>query len=221
MPGYTYLWSNGFTNASISGLTAGSYTVSVTDANGCVKSKTFNITQNPPMILIAVPSGPTSATANISGGIAPYTYFWNTAPAQTTGTATGLTPGNTYKVKVNDSKGCSKIAFVTIPLPKATAAFLPLGVNVFPNPASTVINIQIINSWDLNAEIKLMDNLGKIVIQKSVDGSGNMLERELNISTLPKGIYLLQVISGKQIKVVKVARISIQNFGSKIERPAQ
>ena len=47
-----------------------------------------------------------TATATITGGVPPYTYQWNTIPAQTTSTATGLTSGN-YAVYCTDSNGCS------------------------------------------------------------------------------------------------------------------
>jgi hypothetical protein len=47
-----------------------------------------------------------TATANISGGTAPYTYSWNTTPVQTGSTITGLTAG-TYVVTVNDNSGCT------------------------------------------------------------------------------------------------------------------
>jgi PKD repeat protein len=43
-PGYTYSWSNNQTGASINGLTAGTYTVTVTDTNGCIKTASFAIT---------------------------------------------------------------------------------------------------------------------------------------------------------------------------------
>ena len=44
-PAYTYLWSNGATTASVSGLVAGTYTVTVKDANNCSVAKTVTITQ--------------------------------------------------------------------------------------------------------------------------------------------------------------------------------
>jgi hypothetical protein len=121
---YTYLWSPaGGTAATATGLTAGLYTVTVTDANGCTSSTNFTITE--PTALVATSSGQTnvtcyglndgSASVNVSGGTGAYTYIWTPGnPAGgTTSTATGLTAG-TYAVTVSDANGCSTSLFYTI-----------------------------------------------------------------------------------------------------------
>ncbi len=123
---YTYAWTPaGGTNATGTGLTAGTYTVNVTDNNGCTGSATVTITQ--PTALIATMGAPTnilcnggatgSATVTVTGGTAPYTYAWN--PNGGTGpTGTGLTAG-TYTVNVTDNNGCAQSATVTITQPTA------------------------------------------------------------------------------------------------------
>ena len=80
-PPYTYLWTNGETTDSISGLTTGGYGVTITDNSGCEISKDTYITQVPPMgesgILVTQPSCFTSngsATIYISGGTSPFYY---------------------------------------------------------------------------------------------------------------------------------------------------
>jgi PKD repeat protein len=115
-PGYTYSWSTApvQTGATATGLTAGNYTVTVTDANGCFVTQAFTITQ-PPVLNVTTGTivtvscfGGTNGTANVfvSGGTAGYTYSWSTTPVQTTPTATNLSPG-TYTVTVTDANGCS------------------------------------------------------------------------------------------------------------------
>jgi hypothetical protein len=101
--------------ALIDSLTAGTYTVIITDASGCKDSSSYTI--NNPSILIAdtITSnayckgaciGKASAI-NVSGGIPGYTYLWNDNNQQTTATASGLCPGN-YSVTITDQNGCSK-----------------------------------------------------------------------------------------------------------------
>jgi hypothetical protein len=130
---YTYAWDTQpvQTTASISGLASGVYTALVTDANGCEASATVNITQ---------PASPLSAatlqthvscnggingaiTANPNGGTSPYTYSWNTVPAQTTQTAFGLHAGS-YTVVITDANGCTISKNATLTQPAAITSTL-------------------------------------------------------------------------------------------------
>lgn len=116
---YTYVWSNGTTGAnSISGLSANTYTVTVTDASGCTSTTTATITEP---LTIATPTfaitpascgnsnGAVTATSN--GGTGILTYMWsNGATGQT---ATNLS-ATTYTLSVTDNNGCSKTNSTTI-----------------------------------------------------------------------------------------------------------
>ena len=127
---YTYLWSNGSTaavstsNPTGSVLSAGTYSVTVTDNHGCTATGSITITQSPSFLGITVASttniscfGSTaSATTNIAtGGTLPYTYSWS-AGGQSNLTATGLVAG-TYTITVRDNGGCTASAFATITQP--------------------------------------------------------------------------------------------------------
>lgn len=116
---YTFVWSpGGQTTNSINGLCPGTYTVAVTDANGCTTNQQVNITQPSP--LLAVVAATTSscgicngtASVAVSGGTAPYAYFW-TPTNQTNPTATGLCIGS-HTVTVTDAAGCTTTATATI-----------------------------------------------------------------------------------------------------------
>ncbi|WP_242131768.1 LamG-like jellyroll fold domain-containing protein [Aestuariivivens marinum] len=120
-PGYTYLWSNGQTTQEATGLAAGSYSVTVTDANNC--TATASVTIGQPTALDATTSKTNvlcngaadgTGTINVTGGTAPYTYLWSNS--QTTQTATGLAPG-TYNVVATDANGCQISRNVTITQP--------------------------------------------------------------------------------------------------------
>ncbi len=96
---YGYSWSNGETTATDNNLSAGTYTLTVRDANGCTATASTNITS--PTKLIVTASGPQSdcsgATITLnstaSGGTAPYAYNW--APGGgTTAIATACTGCN-------------------------------------------------------------------------------------------------------------------------------
>ncbi|MFH1321869.1 MAG: hypothetical protein ABII90_14615, partial [Bacteroidota bacterium] len=117
---YTYFWSpSGGNNATATGLLAGSYTVNVTDANGCSGSDNVTITE-PSSLILSLNSTPAvcgnldgTATVTASGGIGSYTYFWDDPGSQITAIATGL-PGGTYTVNVTDANGCLTIDSVIV-----------------------------------------------------------------------------------------------------------
>ena len=121
---YSYSWiPSGQTTVTGTGLSAGTYTIVVTDANGCTVSPTLLISQPLAMVLSEVPTnvlcngGSTgSATASVSGGTGPYSYAWNTTPPQNSPTATGLTAG-IYYITVIDANSCIVIDSVTISEP--------------------------------------------------------------------------------------------------------
>jgi hypothetical protein len=77
-----------------------------------------------------------TATVTASGGTAPYTYSWNTAPIQTGITATGLAAG-TYTVTVTDNVGATTTANVTITEPAAISLATSSQTNVLCNGQST------------------------------------------------------------------------------------
>ncbi len=122
-PIYLYNWSNGYTGMNASGLSAGPYIVTVTDANGC--SKIDTVTVATPSQLAATVSnfnnvtcnGLSNGTANISvtGGTPGYSYSWSSG-VSTSSVATGLSAGM-YTVTVSDSEGCFATTFVTITQP--------------------------------------------------------------------------------------------------------
>ncbi|MCI5057076.1 MAG: SprB repeat-containing protein, partial [Flavobacteriales bacterium] len=121
--GYIYAWSNGATDSTITGLDTGTYTVTVSDAQPCILTQTFNITSSPEVIVnITQDSASCSniqdggATANVTGGTSPFTYLWSNA--QTDASATNLGIGFHY-VTVTDDSGCAAIDSLEIQ-PKIT-----------------------------------------------------------------------------------------------------
>ena len=112
-PGYTYLWDSGQMTTNITNLTAGPYSVSVTDMNGCFQSTSVTILQ-PTISTIATDVscyGAANGTVEvlIANGNNAYTYSWNDPAAQTTALATNLEPG-VYTVTASDVFGCELVA---------------------------------------------------------------------------------------------------------------
>jgi hypothetical protein len=127
-PGYTYSWApTGGTAATATGLAAGTYTVTVTDANTCQTTATITINQP---VTLAVTSSQTNVLCNggasgtasvvVSGGTPGYTYIWSPSGG-TAATATGLTVGN-YSCLITDANGCSFTKNFTITQPAVLSA---------------------------------------------------------------------------------------------------
>jgi len=116
-PPYTYQWSDGQTSATATGLCPGEYTVTVTDTQGCANSATVfvgsagNLNVSASSTDTGCNGNDGTATANPSGGMAPYTYNWSNGA--TTQTISGLSPG-TYTVTVTSADGCQGVASVTV-----------------------------------------------------------------------------------------------------------
>ena len=115
---YAYLWNpSAASTSAASGLSAGNYSVTVTDANGCPKTQTVTVSSISSLTVgitatqtgCATNSG--TAAANPGNGTAPYSYSWNNA--QTTQVATGLAAGN-YTVTITDTNGCTQTQTVSI-----------------------------------------------------------------------------------------------------------
>ncbi len=124
-PPYTYSWNTipVQTGDTAISLTAGTYIVTVLDADTCAVSA--HITLIEPPLLTAVPTQTPiscfadtdgSATVTAGGGTVPYTYSWNTSPAQTTAAALNLGDGS-YTCTVTDSNSCIASASVTLVQP--------------------------------------------------------------------------------------------------------
>lgn len=126
-PPYTYLWSTGSLSSTLSGKPAGTYSVTIKDSKNCQTTYTYTITQ--PVILTVTMTktivscnggSDGTATANVTGGTAPYTYSWIPSGG-TSATATGLSIGS-YTVHVIDAEGCAKNGAVNITQPSLLVA---------------------------------------------------------------------------------------------------
>lgn len=114
---YRFQWSNGANTATINNVVSGAYTLTVTDANGCVSQATVEVprkrvTLETQVINASCQAGATgAATAIPSGGTEPYEFAWSNGA--TTATISNVNPGF-YEVTVKDAAGCEEAAFITI-----------------------------------------------------------------------------------------------------------
>lgn len=190
---YTYAWSNGASAATISNLAAGSYTVSISDANGC--QLIYSQTINQPTALNAALS-PTAASAagasdgsvnnTVSGGTTPYTYAWSNGAS--TQNLSGIAAG-TYTLTLTDANGCTVIKDVTVA--DGPVAVISLDkeneLTLFPNPAGDFIEIR--SSAAINKLCLKSLNGAEI---RSIHANGNN-SIQISLTELSSGLYFLTV----------------------------
>ncbi|WP_281756623.1 SprB repeat-containing protein, partial [Neptunitalea chrysea] len=116
----------GATTEDLTGLSNGTYTITITDNNGCATTTSVTVTE-PDALSTSVSNtdvlcnGDIDGTADltVAGGTTPYTYAWSNGA--TTEDLTELTAG-TYNVTITDDNGCTATESVTISEPTAIVA---------------------------------------------------------------------------------------------------
>lgn len=130
---YSFVWSNGTSNDTLTGISGGVYTVSATDQNGCGMPYQVTITEPTPLTTTS------SVTANVScfngndgagevvasGSTAPYTYAWSNGAT----TANITDTAGVYYVTVSDANSCTAIDSVVFTQPTALVVALDSVMN--------------------------------------------------------------------------------------------
>jgi hypothetical protein len=210
-PPFSFDWSNGYTGNPNSLLEPGTYTVTITDAAGCVTILTTTVSQID-TFRITTSSTPAhsgnadgQATVTMLNGTPPYNILWSNG--QTTATITGLSPG-LYTVHVEDANGCEASDTIMVHQILAVSSLLiDNNISVFPNPTPGQLSIE----WNIDlSELSLIitdvygQTTGKYLISQSTEKSVT-----IDLNSFANGIYYLQLITkygNMSIKKIIVAR---------------
>ncbi|MBK8845119.1 MAG: M4 family metallopeptidase [Bacteroidetes bacterium] len=210
---YSYLWSNNKTTSSLSNLVAGTYTCTVTDANNCTTTVARTLTQ-PAQITMSFtkldPTGPLfdngSATCNPANGFTPYRYTWNTSPAQTTQTATGLSPG-TYTVTVKDNKKCARNgAVVLVPARIASDKLISGSIQVSPNPTSGEFALLFVYEKSDQVSVTINDVTGRVVSEYVLLCREEANQFNFDISDFSNGVYFLRLNLNEKQETIRIIK---------------
>lgn len=231
----SYLWSTGATKKSITKKKAGSYTVTTNDViTGCTATSvpvivTYQTCTTPANISTSVITG-TSATFNFTGNACAEKYVIEYHPKGTLTwividsvyaspyTIYGLSPGIKYEYRMRticstsplrQSIYSAKSTFTTSPSFMQNQSLInksqinsSFNISLSPNPASTNVKLQISgNKTDI--AITITDMLGKVVWQLS-----HVTAQQINlpVENFAKGVYLVVVNNGKEIKQLKLVK---------------
>lgn len=201
-PNFSFTWTPGnLTGASVVGLSAGMYTVTVEDAIGCQRSLSLQINE-PEELLVEATATPTSgsgisdgsATATASGGTGAYLYDWGSAGSGED--ITGLTPG-LYVVTVTDENGCT--ATDSVEVTTATSIALAAGVEtmqVYPNPSRGQFTLDLRLAQPEAVQVRVLDLQGRELRRQRASSSLHP-QLDLDLRQAPRGTYLLEVQVGE------------------------
>ncbi|EJL63740.1 T9SS type A sorting domain-containing protein, partial [Flavobacterium sp. CF136] len=173
------------------GLAAGSYTVTITDANGCTATRNYTITEPAPIDATTSLLGAT-ITANQVGA----TYQWFECPSTIISGETGqsFTPtvNGSYGVTITIG-GCSVTSSCVLVNTLANPDFEEKSKFImYPNPSKGIVNIECDSDGDLN----IINQLGQTI--KTVKVSSNRINT-INIEGLADGIYFIREKGSKTV----------------------
>jgi uncharacterized delta-60 repeat protein len=192
---------NGATSSTYAASVSGSYMVEVSNAAGCGSSLPLTVTVNsnpirPPIIWntpqFSTSSGYTHYEWMLNGNLIAGNDSNIYKPVQT----------GSYKVSVIDNNGCRNISdgFDLVVLAVADITVGNARLRYYPNPASTVLNIDVVNPVYNKLEARLYDITGKLLLTQLLNQRSN----QLPVDKLPSGMYQLLIYNDQERMMVKV-----------------
>jgi hypothetical protein len=210
---YTYSWSNGATTAAITGLAAGTYTVTVTDEVDCAEVISFTLTA-PPAVVVALanlvqPSqgqSNGSVSVDVAGGTGQYAYTWSRNGQVVATGAEDLTnaPAGDYVLSVTDANGCTTEFAITltetVSNQDVAASFF---TEVYPNPAKDRTVLRVAFPQARTLYLTLTDATGRVL---NTWTERNVTEQNIpvDLKDLPAATYQLRIVTGFETLTEKI-----------------
>ncbi|PWH86631.1 T9SS type B sorting domain-containing protein [Brumimicrobium oceani] len=188
-PPYAFLWDNGQTQAEISGLSAGSYSVTITDNKGCSIQETYNITE-PDALSGAMAkvdvlcNGDATGVVGITvlGGTLPYHYSWKNAQSFLVANTASLNnvKANVYEVTVSDARGCKLVDQATILEPNKIQL------------SADIINVNCYGGTDGEINLNVSGGIGPFTYNWK-NSLGNTFATTQDLTGVTAGVYTAEV----------------------------
>ncbi|UKN00437.1 GEVED domain-containing protein [Paracrocinitomix mangrovi] len=204
---FTYSWSpSGATVEDATGLSAGTHTLTVTDAGGCTVTVSETLTE--PTALSANGSSTDIINGNdgtvditVSGGTAPYTYNWDNGA--TTEDLSGLSVAGPYVCTATDANGCTTTVTVTVNSQVGFDSYHLNDMVVYPNPTAGQVFINFAESSYV--QINIYNSVGQLLMTTSNNAETSM---EIDLNTFERGVYIINAIGENGYQINR--RITLQ-----------
>jgi subtilisin-like proprotein convertase family protein len=198
---YTYAWSNGTTNSSLSGVMAGNYGLTISDANGCQLSVPILIPNiGDPVSLISGDTSSTSCSSCSDGAIdltlgatgAPYSFVWSNGAS--TEDLINVVPG-TYHVTITNVDGCSLDTVFVVDFSTGLVSLEGMELKVYPNPSDGNIYVEFTQNPTEAIQIEVFNALGQRVLERSYESQMIQGRININVQNASTGTYLMKISS--------------------------
>lgn len=199
---YSFHWSipnvAPTSTGNLSGVCAGTYSVSVYDQAQCLVVKPVTVGQPDSITFTIIQQNSNGANCDgyatatqVAGGTSPYTYTWSNPAGSTTYNVNNLCPG-IYTVTVTDSKNCTTVDTVDIKNLYSIDEFSYNNlVKVFPNPNQDGnFTIKFESIATRIESIEIFDATGKLIFVEDFD---KIIQETLQVKDVPIGIKLLRI----------------------------
>jgi hypothetical protein len=210
----TYTWAGATTvtdGVAFTPSATDTYTVTGTDASGCMNTATVMVTVN------SLPSAsltPFSVSVCDNGGLVSLS---SGSPAGGVYSGTGVS-GSTFDPSISgagmflitytvtDVNSCSDsdTATITVDLCSGIAGNGSFAINVYPNPANGMVNVSISNATFSQMMISIVDIQGKEVFNETDKNVSKEYNKQINIEGFAKGVYYIKLNNGSDIKIQKL-----------------
>ncbi|HNM24075.1 MAG TPA: MopE-related protein, partial [Saprospiraceae bacterium] len=226
---YCYNWSNGANTRTIGGLAPGTYTVTVTDANGCVLVGTASVSE-PALLLVAgvnqelLSNGKYRLTVSATGGVTPYKYKRSPGGGFQSSNVFNNVPTGAYVITVRDKNGCESSVAINVPAGNGSreqgvveiSLVTPSGQTpasaqreaetqpefaLYPNPADNLCYLRAEQRFE-QGTVRIVDAGGRLVLEQELAPEQDVYVFDL--SAWPAGQYWLRLETDGQTTVKRL-----------------
>lgn len=202
----SYAWSNLAGTAQIAVNAAGSFSVMVTDTNGCEGIDTVQIAEFPlPVVDLGADTTLSDGDTLVLNAGNAAAYLWSTGA---TTQSISVTERTTYSVTVTSADGCTATDSIVVSVPTSLGSLFAGGnLLLYPNPASDAVYLSFELITPADVSLAMYDSQGKRVLSQSHNQLAGAQQLTLDLGRLAEGVYLLQVqVNARDVQTIRVVK---------------
>lgn len=198
----SYQWTGGPAATCYNDITAGSYTVTVTDENDVSIDTTISISEPTVLVIDSLEVRYPADTVDVdgmirvyaSGGTEPYQYSFDAGASYSTADSTSGLSAGTYTIMVKDNNECGPVSIDTTLKYVSVENLYDVSISVYPNPSTGIFTLEFENRNNEDLMLEIIHLTGQTVYRKLHKSNGSTLFREtIDLGDRARGTYLMRV----------------------------